>query len=598
MAGRRCRVALAFSAFDDGPLPSVASFPNGWVDDSVHQAETVHGPEVGALLDPVKGVGPAYVYGGMLGGPPPVDGSDGTLGRQNAVVVLRDPVPRSGRVAFTLGGATDAEGSGPRLGLIGGADRVIAVAGPDHTYNLLYLVSGSSGSGGYVQPVDQHGQDATLALCWDRLGRVWVEVNDEIVIGPVSVDVDATSLRAFCQVSSGFRFDGGMKQDGIATLSLCDEAPDLPAIDAPVVRPSARTGWAVVATTTDDVPVAELPYQSLNTRWSVPSPAVADLSLDGFSPEAAKVHELRTNLHVFLDGVRRFKGRVVGSGDEISDTGHETKFSATDLRGVLAKRRIEVHARLNFTQVGAYDVLRSLIGDAQAMPDGDEGIRFDPDAGPGPLVTTSANVGDSVKAACDAVVEQIGGDWDIDQAGIVRLWPDGRGTHRADFVAHYDVNVSDLSRSVDSASFANSLRVSGSTDTAASYRTGPIGPEGRWERQVGDPAESVAATVAGRADQAFAQASTITPSYTHALAPNSGWTPGALWIGDTCRSIVRSGRLDIDATERVAEIAVTVGPDAKGRTATSVQVTFGGARPNVYRELAADRRRLSHLERR
>lgn len=597
MAGRRCRVALAFSAFEDGVLPSVASFANGWVDDTVHQAETVHGPAVGALLDPVKGIGPAHIYGGVLGGPPvdlTDDGSDGSGARQHAVVILRDTPPRSGRVAITLGGAPDSEGFDPRCGLIGDTTYIIAAQPGPHTYNLFYSINGSPfAQAAFEMPVDRSVNDATMALCWDRTGKVWVEVADEVVIGPLPIDIDATSLRPFCQATSGFASNGGVRQDGIATLTL-SETTSLPAAPARPALPAPRpTGWVTVAATPTNHLLAEVATQSCTRTFRLLDPSSVDFTVDGHDPSSEALEELRTEVQVFCDGRRYMRARVGPSSDGPNDKGeHLATFTGFDRRWKLDQRVTWPHFHQRFDGTMA-EGLGELLADTMLMPHGDEGIRLHPDLPDGPVSLVDISAEPSVRSAIAKLVAPTFGDWDIDDDDQLQVWPDGRGTHRADFVAHYGATIGALTRNVDPATFANAIAVTGS-GIAASYRTATFGPEGRFERQLADPTDVIAGTARTRADFTILNASTLRPSYTVPLDPACRWDPTQLWLGDTCQVVAASGRLNIATIDRVYEITVTTGPDSP--EPTSVQVTFGGPRPNLIRRMAADRRRLAVLE--
>jgi hypothetical protein len=74
-----------------------------------------------------------------------------------------------------------------------------------------------------------------------------------------------------------------------------------------------------------------------------------------------------------------------------------------------------------------------------------------------------------------------------------------------------------------------------------------------------------------------------------------GWQgPDHIWLGDTVRLIIPSGRLDVDTTARVHEVAIDIDEDG-GETVT---LTLGGKRPDFRRWPSAIERRLKNLERR
>jgi hypothetical protein len=158
--------------------------------------------------------------------------------------------------------------------------------------------------------------------------------------------------------------------------------------------------------------------------------------------------------------------------------------------------------------------------------------------------------------------------------------------------------VSQVRRTVDPSTYANAIRVNGdaalldvATREADDLATRP---EGRWDGQYGDSTIRDATTLDERADWRIADAQVLQPAYTAVLRPGKWDGPDHIWLGDTCRLVVRSGRLDVNTLLRVFEVAVDLDDDG-GET---VSLTLGAPMPDVRRTLAAQALRLDQLTRR
>lgn len=313
-------------------------------------------------------------------------------------------------------------------------------------------------------------------------------------------------------------------------------------------------------------------------------------SLPGRHPQTALIDELEADVVVARNGLALFRGRISASDDTLSPNVHTTTFSATDYRGMLARRGVWPGSTASFAQVDQAAIAARLIDDTQTL-------------GPLGITTTVAatgikrdrtyDVGSTIGQLIASLGRAINGfEWDISPTLALRIWYPARGVSTPVFVAEYGRNVTDVRRTVASGDFANAIRFSGKEGVASAIRTIAPGPEGRWERQLGNPDLTTAAAINEQADGAIALASAITPSYSLTLAPGA-WSPSTVWLGDVIRILVRSGRLDVDTTTRVVGVSIDIGENGE----ESVSLQLGRYRWRFPDRIADYQARLDRLER-
>jgi hypothetical protein len=354
--------------------------------------------------------------------------------------------------------------------------------------------------------------------------------------------------------------------------------------------------WAFVLATAAGEPVAEfLNAQGRTVTWRRDDPAEASLTVLGDDPVATQINELLSDLLVYRDHRLVFRGRIGATSDNLDGTTHTVQVSAVDYRGLL-ERRFR-HTAVTWTDVDQSQIAWNLINASQSQDGGDVGITRGLTWYHGVTRTRNYEAGKSIGEAISQLGRVINGfEWDIDPQLRFRTWYPERGAVR-DFVAEYGNTVDSVSRGVDPSEYANVVRYAGDPDTTTAVTAVAADiatrPEGRFEVALGDTELKVQQTVQNRADRQLAVRGVIRPSYSLGLRPGKWEGPDQLWIGDTLRVVVRSGRLDVNIQDRVEELTVTV--DDLER----VEVTIGDRR---RRRLARDRRnilrRLSNLERR
>lgn len=324
-------------------------------------------------------------------------------------------------------------------------------------------------------------------------------------------------------------------------------------------------------------------------------PSTLEWSMRGADPVLPEIVELGTDVLAWRNGVRLSRFRVAPSTDEVTEDDHTVGFQAFDYRGILNRRAL--FDQVVFTTEDQSDIAWALIEAAQAEDGGTLYLARGVGAVTGVDRDRTYEAGKSIGEALTQLASVIDGfDFDTGPDGTFDIYYPQRGVAR-EFVAHLGATVSRLGRQVDVDGFANAVRFNGADTTTPQERVAAdidTRREGRWDAQVGDPELTVQATVNERADAELATRDDIRPTYTVTLKPGTWNGPETLWLGDTCRLVARTGRLDVNTTVRVEEITVDVGDDG-GET---VQLTFDRAAPSLIRRLAGNQSRLTNLERR
>ena len=376
--------------------------------------------------------------------------------------------------------------------------------------------------------------------------------------------------------------------------------------------PRPRTRWQLILGPAEGGHELAL-TEATNRRYTARLNDNSDLSfqLDGRLPQAADIEELSTDVHLLYtrpDGVTEELDRMrVGSTrDQIDENAHQVDVTCLDYRAVLARRRLYSTDTLTYAGVDQAEIAWGLIETTQAQEAGALGISKGW-AGTAPTGVTrdrTYEAGDSIGERIQELSETLSGfDWDITptSASGLRLdvwWPE-RGTDRSVILLLGGLAAS-VSREVNPSDYANALRYTGAEGTTPIEREaaflGEPGnfPQGRWDAVHGDDGLTLQATLSQRAAWQLEQSQVVRPVYTVTLA-RGGWQgPDHIWLGDTVRLIVPSGRLAVDTTARVHEVEI----DLDGDGGEQVTLTLGGPRPSFSRWPSWIDKRLTNLERR
>lgn len=335
--------------------------------------------------------------------------------------------------------------------------------------------------------------------------------------------------------------------------------------------------------------------------WRLRGEHEASCSLDARHPEAAKVQELATDLHVVRDKQLLYRGRVGAPQDTLGEDSHTMTLPSVDYRAVLRRRLLYDDSALTFTQVDQSDIAWALVSGTQGRVGGNLGITRGVGQFTGVKRDRTYKSGEFVGERIDLLGEVLNGfDYAVEPTSQSSLAFDvyypSRGTDRG-VIVDYGGAFLTGSRVPDPRNYANAGRYSGADTLVAQVREAPdlaTLPEGRWDTQQGYTDITVQATLNERADAEHAASLELIPSWTVKL--KAGWWqgPGHIWIGDTVRLIVMSGRLKTDTPLRVFELAADVGESGE----EEITLTLGASRPDFARRQRKETQRLRTLERR
>lgn len=340
-------------------------------------------------------------------------------------------------------------------------------------------------------------------------------------------------------------------------------------------------------------------------------------SIDGRHPQADAIAELSTDVHLLFSDAKGTRildrCRVGPTRDEITEDEHRVEVTCLDYRAVLRDGRILYSTdTLTYESTDQAEIAWGLLDTTQQQPGGSLGIAK---AWSGINPTgidrdRTYEAGDSVGQRIQELSEvEDGFDWDItpvSASGLrLDLWYPARGASRGVILILGGL-VAAVQREVDTSTYANAIRYTGAQgddetpgpdprEIAAPQLDQPgAWPQGRWDAVFGDDGLTTQAALNARAAWQLAESQAIRPVYTVRLR-RGGWQgPDHIWLGDTVRLIVPSGRLQVDTQLRVHEVQLDIDEDG-GETAT---LTLGGPRPDFRRWPSRVDRRLKDLERR
>jgi hypothetical protein len=393
---------------------------------------------------------------------------------------------------------------------------------------------------------------------------------------------------------------------GLDSIPLTFTAPGSVTDPTP---PPPRSRWRILIGPPAGGYEAELTAaQSRKLTVRLTSPSELGFGLNARLPQADSIQELVTDAHVLwtsAEGVthRLFRGRIGATGDSGDDDSHTMTATALDYRALLKRRRLYSDSQLTWTGTDQAEIALGLLTQTQARTGGALGISkawtgveptgVDRDR----TYVTGDSVGDRIQELSEVID---GFNWDITPASssalALEVWYPERGNNRG-VVLEYGGMVSKFSREVQTSDYANAQRYTGEEATTPSELAVSdlaTRDEGRWDAVFGDTGLTTQDALDDRAEWQLDQSQVISPPYTLTLRRGTWMGPDHIWLGDTVRVIIRSGRLRVDTSIRVFEMSFTL--DADG--GEIVEVTLGGPKPDYRRRPNDDARRLTNLERR
>jgi len=316
-------------------------------------------------------------------------------------------------------------------------------------------------------------------------------------------------------------------------------------------------------------------FESLHMEFNLDKAnVIPNIIIDGrVGPQIDSVVELATDIVVYRNNVKLFRGRIHYTQDNIGPNRHTVTLSAIDYRGLLDRRIFNDSITNNpWNNVDQGTIAWEIVDLTNINTDaGNWDIGVDSSS-----LTTGVNrdrlyePGQNVGQALQQLSEVINGfDYEIDANKIFRLFYPERGTEKS-FVLDLGGNVLQVSRTVSSSDYANSIRVNGGENEqgSAPFHVTTVAdiattPEGRFESQIGFPDITVATTLVERAEFELARRAVINPSYSLRIADNRWEGPDQVWLGDTVQLVIKSGRLNVISDVRIRKFDIKLNQDGE-----------------------------------
>jgi hypothetical protein len=340
-------------------------------------------------------------------------------------------------------------------------------------------------------------------------------------------------------------------------------------------------------------------------------------TLDGHAPEAALIQELQHDVIAWrwddTVGADRpvFRGVIGQSEDQLTTEKHVVTFTCHDYLAMMGRRINQTFLSWTATdQDTIAAVLLQTAGPGAGSTGGGYGsfapgsylplaaAFVNPDGttrGPSGVLRDRTYPAQSVLGTLlDNLAKVIGGfDYDVlplgapdHESDALRIFYPAQGVTRTAPVLEYGGLVATVTRSVNSADYANYVRYlgnNGSADPAAAQVYGEafnadaagVGV-GLWSLPANAADVAVGLTLTQQAQGDLSRYGVLTPTYSLGLTPNAYYA-GMFNMGDTLPLVILSGRLKVNTNVRVVGLSYAIGDDGN----EDVGVTVGRPLPTL-----------------
>jgi hypothetical protein len=342
--------------------------------------------------------------------------------------------------------------------------------------------------------------------------------------------------------------------------------------------------------------LADARGRRLEQAWN--TPAMLTFTLDGRSQSAALIEELVHDVVAWRwddqtgQEFAVFRGTITQSEDQLTTENHVTTYTCHDYAATLTRRLLtstytvtardqdliagDLLSRATAVSMSSGASLSPAcflpIGLLACNPDGS--LRGLSGQNRDRTYYGSQNIG----TALDDLAKITNGfDYDVAPSAVddhdsLRIFYPQQGVTRTGGIAlQYGSTVATVTRSVNSADYANYVRVLGNNQSAnptpqfygeAAAAGAATTPAGIWMLADDAADVTVAAALGEKAVGDIALNAILVPHYTLGLAPGA-YSWGNPNMGDTVPLIIQSGRLDVNTTVRVLGIAYDIGDDGQ-----------------------------------
>jgi hypothetical protein len=363
---------------------------------------------------------------------------------------------------------------------------------------------------------------------------------------------------------------------------------NMPVIDpsaGPVPSPSPIkylpvTSWQIVIGPNNAGPQYELTMaRQRQLAFHVDESATLQFTIDGSDPALQYITELVTDCWVYRNGVLLFRGRI-GSTQDILDGEADTydvSVTCFDYREWLKRQVLHLSHVWSFRNTAQSAIITDLINYAVVTPSGIKPtIHFDMSKMPTTKVDYDVTVGSGTN---EAIGNMSGFGWqvfpDAPTTLMLRAISPWYYNINPNFVLEYGSTVAKITRTLDTATFANSVLYTGDMKLTPTMVDAPgiaSAPQGRLSVCLSNPSIVKATQLHNVAANAAVTLQNVTPTWSCDLAPGSWQSNVDAWIGDICRFVVKKGRLNVNDQYRITDLTITVDDDSSHADQVSVIV--------------------------
>lgn len=376
--------------------------------------------------------------------------------------------------------------------------------------------------------------------------------------------------------------------------------------------------------------------RNLQTAWNTPS--TLQFSIDGRSAAASYIQELTTEVVAWrvpetgAAAQPMFRGVVAQTEDEISVDRHTITVTCHDRMAELMRRYLTSPNPLVYSQLDQDNIVINLVNMAINMAAPFQYtdflplqvVGYNPTGGtrgfPGSGVRRDRTYqgGQSIGQAIDDLSRVSSGfDWTIiceadNGYDYLAIWYPNKGRDQTYPILMYGQNVQSVTRSVNSADYANYWRSAGNNGQSDPTQPQLIGEAwnndatdathgiGLWQAMDDASDVTIQQTLIDKANGDLLLNGQLVPQYTLELTPGTfkemgtGVNTGLISIGDTFPLVIQSGRLNVSTIVRILGIEFDIGDDGD----ETVKLTVGRPQRNLADLMWEQQQAIQALNRR
>jgi len=304
-------------------------------------------------------------------------------------------------------------------------------------------------------------------------------------------------------------------------------------------------------------------------------------TLDGDDPVWAYITELVTDVWMYRNNKVFYRGRVGPTNDTIDEDSNVVSVNTFGYKEWLSRQILGPTAKLTWTDKTRAVIIQDMLNYVNAQPGLKPQILLDSTRLSTNITDFDVLPGTSVK---DAVNAMTGFGWQVipEQANpkdpgdlILKAVSPFYYVLNDYFVMEYGGVIAKVTRQLDTAGYGNVAFVSGDMNLAPAMRssadiaTNPRGPLGVV---VSDPSIVSTKALTSRADQEITEHNNIAADWKVDFVPGGWINEDDAWLGDICRFVVNSGRINVNDFYRITEFDLSISDDGEDHTVTATVV--------------------------